>query len=140
MKHLFIIGLFSLVTSAGLAQRVYFVEENEGMEATVKQKLLEANQSIINSEVGSDYILKTSYTKLSLNQFTLKMTVIDSLTYKTVMEDNECYRLLKQHKNMRRALWLAMQSMMEKNLRQMLQAVETSRLQSRDSKLNKNKI
>jgi hypothetical protein len=116
------------------AQHNYFVEENGGMEKLAKQKLIDAKQNIINSIVGSDYILKTFYTTLSPNQFTVRMVVIDSLTFKPVIEDNENYLLVRQHKNMNAALRLAFQAMMEKNLARILDAVETNRLQARELK------
>ena len=137
MKNAMIAGFFCLFSLAVSAQQNFFVEENGGMEIPVKQKLLDANQNISHSIVGSDYILKTSYAALSPNEFTVRMTVIDSLTYKTVMEDSEDYVLRREHKKIKPAVWLALEVMMEKNLSKMLEAVEMNRLHASESQLKK---
>lgn len=139
MRYILLFGFLSFVSLIASAQHNYFVEENGGMEKVAKQKLIDARQNVVNTIVGSDYILKTSYTTLSPNQFTVRMVVIDSLTFKPVVEDNENYLLVEQHKNMNAALRLAFQAMMEKNLSRILEAVDTNRLQARELKSFKDK-
>jgi hypothetical protein len=139
MKYFLFVACLSFLSLMANAQFNYFVEENGGIEKLAKQKLINARQNVINSIVGSDYILKTSYSTLSPNQFTVRMVVIDSLTFKPVIEDNENYLLTRRHKNMNAALRLAFQAMMEKNLSRILEAVETNRLQARELKSFKDK-
>jgi hypothetical protein len=139
MKSAFSIVCLSFITLLANAQHVFFVEANGEIETIVKQKLVEAKQNIINTIVGSDYILKTSFATLSPNQFTLKVSVIDSLTFKPVIEDNESYLLKRPQKNMQAALRLAFEAMMEKNLSRIGEVMEMNRLQPREVKLYKNK-
>lgn len=111
------------------AQRFYYVEDMNGNEILIKEKLRNASQFVIDSRLASDYILKTSLASNSADQFSLKMTVVDSLSLKTILEAEEKYTLSNRGTGLKQTIPLAIQTMVEKNLREIILAAGRNHLQ-----------
>ncbi|MFI5155286.1 MAG: hypothetical protein ACHQEM_03840 [Chitinophagales bacterium] len=129
MKRLLVISLLGLVSFFANAQRFYYVEEINGSEVLIKEKLRNASQFVIDSRLASDYILKTTVASPSGNQFSLKITVIDTLSFKTVLEAEEKYTLHIAGARPKATIPLAIQTMIEKNLREIILAGGRNQLQ-----------
>lgn len=120
MKRPLAITLFSLFCFFANAQRFYYVEELNGNEVLIKEKLKNASQFVIDSPLASDYILKTSIASTSQDQFSIRMLVIDSLSFKTILEAEENYTLHRHGAGLYHAIPLAIQTMVEKNLQEII--------------------
>lgn len=129
MKRLFVINLLCLVCFLAKAQRFYYVEEMNGNEVLIKEKLRNASQFVIDSPLASDYIFKTSIASTSGDRFSLKITVIDSLSFKTVLEAEEKYTLHISGVRRKETIPLAIQTMVEKNLPEIILAAGRNHLQ-----------
>src|ERR1700682_3095031 len=94
MKNILV--LMSLILSGHLtrAQSFFYIENKNATEKSIREELMKASQYVTRSPLASDYIIKADAGVSSgSNILNLKMTVQDSVTFKTIFQSSEDYTL-----------------------------------------------
>jgi hypothetical protein len=122
MKRLLLllnVCLFFHLTSH--AQNFFYLENGNATEKEISAELVKASQYVTKSPLASDYIITASAgVRSGTNTFNLKMTMQDSVTYKTIFQSSEDYTLPAINANTRIFLKLMMSGFIEKNISQII--------------------
>ena len=112
---LYLFGLFSR------AQNFFYIENKNVTEKSIREELIKASQYVTKSPLASDYIITASVAVQSgTNILNLKMTMQDSITYKTIFQSNEEYALHSVDANTEVFLRMTIAGFIEKNISQII--------------------
>jgi hypothetical protein len=110
--------IFGLVSHA---QNFFYIENRNATEKEIREELMKASQYVTKSPLASDYIITASADIQSgTNILNLKMTMQDSVTYKTIFQSNEDYSLLAVNANTRIFLKMTISGFINKNINQII--------------------
>ena len=113
----------ALVVNAYLskAQKFFYVEEGSIGESPIKQGLLKASQFVAKSAIGSEYIIKTELgAQTKYNMPIVKITLVDSMTFKTIFQTEEAYSTKVANIHKQAAFKMAMNTLIEKNIKEII--------------------
>ena len=103
------------------AQRFFYVETGNIAEKQLKEDILKAFQYVAKSPLMSDYTIKTELGfQAESKTTTLKITMEDSATFKTIFQTREEYAFGAFKMNPQILLNMAMKTLIEKNIRQII--------------------
>ncbi len=125
MKKILLLFAFTAPACLIQAQRFFYLEKGNMAEIPLKRDLLKASQFVTESPLMSDYIVKTEvgFQKES-NITTLKIVLEDSATFKTIFLTKEEYALGGLKLNPGIFLNLAMETLIEKNIDQIIHSAK----------------
>ena len=108
-------GLFSR------AQNFFYIGNKNVTEKSIREELIKASQYVTKSPLASDYIITASVAVQSgTHILNLKMTMQDSITYKTIFQSNEDYTLHSVDANTEIFLRMTIAGFIEKNISQII--------------------
>jgi hypothetical protein len=84
-------GLFLFFSVGSRAQNFFYVEAGSGTEECIKSKLAHSFQFITKSLLESDYTVKPVVTTNADLYQSFSITVVDTMTQKTVFVAQECF-------------------------------------------------
>jgi hypothetical protein len=117
MKNILL--LISLITAGfySRAQSFFYIENNNVTEKSIREELMKASQYVTKSPLASDYIIKADAgVQSGSNMLNLKMTVQDSITFKTIFQSSEDYTLSPLNANTQIFLRITIANFIEKNI------------------------
>ena len=121
MKTIPVLAGFIFFGLISHAQNFFYIENNNGTEKTIKEELMKAFQYVTKSPLASDYIISTSVAVQSgTNILNLKMTMQDSITFKTLFQSSEEYTLQCLDANTQVFLRMTITGFIEKNINQII--------------------
>ena len=121
MKKILLLLFLVLTVFLSEAQRFFYIEPNDITGKLLRDGLLKGSQYVARSPLGSDYIIKTDVGFQSgSNILNLKMTVQDSITYKTIFQKNEDYTCSTVNANTQIFLRIAITTFIDKNINQII--------------------
>ena len=92
MKNILLIILFSLNSFLSHAQGFYYINPGNGIQKIIKTELLKASQFVLESLIVSDYTIIAGVNfQDENNSLALNISLIDSITNKTIYQANEKY-------------------------------------------------
>ena len=121
MKIITVLAGFILVGSFGHAQNFFYIGSKNSTEKSIREELMRASQYVTKSPLASDYIITASVAVQSgTNTLNLKMTMQDSITYKTIFQSSEDYTLHSAGTNTEIFLRMTISGFIEKNINQII--------------------
>jgi hypothetical protein len=94
MKNIFLLISLMLTGFIPQAQSFFYIENNNVTEKSIREELMKASQYVTKSTLASDYIIKAeACVQPGSEMLNLKMTVQDSITFKTIFQSSEDYTL-----------------------------------------------
>jgi len=121
MKKIVYLSILTLQVYWAQAQGFFYVEIGNFAEKPIKEDLSKALQMVTNSPFASDYTIKTEAgIKAGTKNTVLKIIMEDSATSNTIFETNEEYSFGKIKMNSRILLDVAMKTLIEKNIKQLI--------------------
>ncbi|MEJ0079638.1 MAG: hypothetical protein WDM78_01430 [Puia sp.] len=125
MKTIPVLTGFLLFGLFSHAQSFFYIENKNGTEKTIREELRKASQYVTKSLLASDYIITTSVAVQSgTNILNLKMTMQDSITFKTLFQSSEEYNLQCVDANTQVFLRMTITGFIEKNVSQIIVCAE----------------
>ena len=121
MKKIYILAVLSFSLYFARAQRFFYLESNDAAGNLIRDGLVKSSQFVTKSPLASDYIIKAEigYQK-EPNKLTLQIILEDSITFKTIYQTNEEYNFGVISQNSKLLLKTALETFMEKNIRQII--------------------
>lgn len=121
MKKLPILVVFILFGLLSRSQNFFYIGNKDVTEKSIRKELEKASQYVTKSPLASDYIITASAAVQSgTNVLNLKMTMQDSITYKTIFQSSEDYTLQSVDANTRIFLKITIMGFIEKNISQIV--------------------
>lgn len=121
MKIIPFLAAFIFVGLFGHAQNFFYIGNKNGTEKSIREELMRASQYVTKSPLASDYIITASVAVQSgSNILNLKMTMQDSITYKTIFQSSEDYTLHSVGTNTEIFLRMTIAGFIEKNISQII--------------------
>ena len=121
MKIITVLAGFILVGLFGHAQNFFYIGSKNSTEKSIREELMRASQYVTKSPLASDYIITASVAVQSgTNTLNLKMTMQDSITYKTIFQSSEDYTLHSVGTNTEIFLRMTISGFIEKNINQII--------------------
>jgi hypothetical protein len=115
LTGLLFVGFFSQ------AQNFFYIENKNITEKSIREELMKASQYVTKSPLASDYIITASAdVQPETNILNLKMTMQDSVTFKTIFQTSEDYSLHSVDANTRLFLKMTIAGFIEKNIGQII--------------------
>jgi hypothetical protein len=117
MKETSILIVFCFSVFFIQAQRFFYIESNPVTNRIITQGLTGSAQHVTNSPLGSDYIIKTGVgIQPETHSLQINITLLDSITLKTIYQANEEYSLGIENRNTRLHLRMLIQGFVENNI------------------------
>ena len=121
MKIVPVLAGFILFGLFSRAQNFFYIENKNVTEKSIREELMKASQYVTKSPLASDYIITATVAVQSgTNMLNLKMTMQDSITYKTLFQSNEDYTLHSVDANTEVFLRMTIAGFIEKNISQII--------------------
>ena len=121
MKIVPVLAAFLLFGLFGRAQNFFYIGNKNITERSIREQLIKASQYVTKSPLASDYIITASVAvQPGTNIVNLKMTMQDSITFKTLFQSNEDYTLLSADANTQVFLRMTIAGFIEKNISQII--------------------
>jgi hypothetical protein len=121
MKKILLLQISILISLSMQAQRFFYVESGNMAERPVKERLLKASQFVSPTPLMSDYTINTEINfKKETNTASVKITLKDSLTFKTIYQAKEAYEFGVTTLNPEILLNMAMKVLIEENINQII--------------------
>jgi hypothetical protein len=121
MKAGFVLWIFLFYFGGARAQRFFYVESGSVAEKPLKESLLKFSQYIARTPIMSDYLIKTELgIQPGFNKASISITIEDSATFNPVFQTTEEYAFPTMMMNYQRFLHMAVETMIEKNITQMI--------------------
>ena len=121
MKIIPVLTGFILFGLFGRAQNFFYIGNKNVTEKSIREELIKASQYVTKSPLASDYIITASVAVQSgTHILNLKMTMQDSITYKTIFQSNEDYTLHSVDANTEVFLRMTIAGFIEKNISQII--------------------
>jgi hypothetical protein len=121
MKKFAAAAVFMLFGLMGRSQNFFYIGNKDVTEKSIREELEKASQYVTKSPLASDYIITASAAVQSgTNTLNLKMTMQDSITYKTIFQSNEDYTLQTIDGNTQIFLRMTILGFIEKNISQII--------------------
>jgi len=103
------------------AQNFFYIGNKNVTEKSIREELEKASQYVTKSPLASDYIITASVAVQSeTNVLNLKLTMQDSITYKTIFQTNEDYTIQSVNVNTGVFLKMTIAGFIEKNISQII--------------------
>jgi hypothetical protein len=103
------------------AQNFFYIQNSNVTEKSIREELMKASQYVTKSPLASDYIITASAdVQPEANILNLKMTMQDSVTFKTIFQTSEDYSLQSVDANTRLFLKMTIAGFIEKNISQII--------------------
>jgi hypothetical protein len=117
MKIIPLLAGFILFGFFGRAQNFFYIENKNVTEKSIREELMKASQYVTKSPLASDYIITAAAgIQSGTNILNLKMTMQDSITYKTIFQSSEEYALCSVNANTQIFLRMTIAGFIEKNI------------------------
>ena len=117
MKIIPVLAGFILFGLFSHAQNFFYIENKNVTEKSIREELMKASQYVTKSPLASNYIITASVAVQSgTHILNLKMTMQDSITYKTIFQSNEDYTLHSVDANTEVFLRMTIAGFIEKNI------------------------
>ena len=117
MKIVPVLAGFILFGLFSRAQNFFYIENKNVTEKSIREELIKASQYVTKSPLASDYIITATVAVQSgTNMLNLKMTMQDSITYRTLFQSNEDYTLHSVDANTEVFLRMTIAAFIEKNI------------------------
>jgi hypothetical protein len=121
MKIIPVLAAFILLGFISNAQNFFYIDNNHVSEKSISEQLMKASQYVTQSPLASDYIISASAVVHSgTNILNLKMTMQDSITFKTIFQSSEEYILRSVDANTQVFLKITIAGFIEKNIGQII--------------------
>ncbi len=121
MKIIPVLASFILFGLFSRAQNFFYIGNKNVTEKSIEEELKKASQYVTKSPLASDYIITASVAVQSgTNILNLKMTMQDSISYKTLFQSNENYTLQFVDANTQVFLRMIIAGFIEKNISQII--------------------
>jgi hypothetical protein len=128
MKIIPVLAGFILFGLLGRAQNFFYIDNKNVTEKSIREELMKASQYVTKSPLASDYIIRASVSVQSgTNTLNLKMTMQDSITYKTIFQSSEDYTLHSVDANTQVFLRMTIAGFIEKNISQIIVCAQDDR-------------
>jgi hypothetical protein len=125
MKKILLVVSLLFIVSLSQAQRFFYVESGTEAESLFKENLLKASQFVAEAPLVSEFIIKTEIDfKTNSSAAKLKIILEDTASFKTVFQANEEYSFRAKNLNSEKLVNLALRTLIEKNLHQMIFCAE----------------
>ena len=126
LATLILFGLFSR------AQNFFYIGNKNVTEKSIREELMKASQYVTKSPLASDYIITASVAVQSgSNILNLKMTMQDSITYKTIFQSYEDYTIHSVGANTEVFLRMTIAGFIEKNISQIIACAQDDHYNTR---------
>lgn len=120
MRKIPVLAAFMLFGLLSRSQNFFYIGKDV-TEKSIREELLKASQYVTKSPLASDYIITASAAVQSgTNILNLKMSMQDSITYKTIYQSNEDYTLQSVDANTQVFLRMTIMGFIEKNISQII--------------------
>jgi hypothetical protein len=121
MKLIPILAVFIFFGFFSRAQNFFYIGNKNATEKSIREELIRASQYVTKSPLASDYIITASVAVESgTNILKLKMSMQDSITFKTLFQSNEDYILHTVDTNTEVFLRMTIAGFIEKNIIQVI--------------------
>ncbi|HEX3767139.1 MAG TPA: hypothetical protein VHT72_02135 [Puia sp.] len=121
MKLIPILAAFTFLCFFGRAQNFFYIGNKNATEKSIREELIKASQYVTKSPLASDYIITASVEVESGSHIlNLKMSMQDSITFKTLFQSNEDYTLHTINANTEVFLRMTIAGFIEKNISQII--------------------
>ena len=121
MKIIPLLAGFILYGSISHAQNFFYIENTNVAEKSIREELMKASQYVTKSPLASDYIITASIAVQSgSGMLNLKMTMQDSITFKTLFLSSEEYTLGSVDANTQVFLRMIITGFIQKNISQII--------------------
>jgi hypothetical protein len=121
MKLIPILAVFIFFGFFSRAQNFFYIGNKNATEKSIREELIRASQYVTKSPLASDYIITASVAVESgTNILKLKMSMQDSITFKTLFQSNEDYILHTVDANTEVFLRMTIAGFIEKNIIQVI--------------------
>ena len=128
MKKLIVFIMLIQTGYLAKAQRFFYVEPGNNAEQSIEKKLLQTSQYVTKSAIESDYIIKTEAGYQSKSNIAMvKIMLVDSITLKPLFQAQEEYASPFLHAKPATALNLAIRTLVEKNIGQIILSAKDNR-------------
>jgi|SRR5664279_5331366 len=121
MKIITVLTGFILLGLFGRSQNFFYIENKNVTEKSIREELVKASQYVTKSPLASNYIITASASvQTGTRILSLKLTMQDSISYKTLFQTNENYTLDPVNANTRVFLRMTIAGFIEKNISQLI--------------------
>ena len=117
MKKLLLLVFLTANVFLSQAQNFFYVETGTGAENMIKEKLTRSSQFVTASLIESEYIIKPEINQQAKNNMqTIRITVVDTMTLKTIYQSEEGYSASFINLSPKILSKFAIQTFIEKNI------------------------
>jgi hypothetical protein len=121
MKKIPVLAVFILSGLFSRSQNFFYIGNKDVTEKSIREELEKASQYVTKSPLASDYIITASAAIQSgTNILNLKMTMQDSITYKTIFQSSEDYTMRSVNAHTQIFLRMTVMGFIEKNISQII--------------------
>jgi hypothetical protein len=127
-----ILILILLLSAVGIrAQRFFYIASNRLTDKILQSGLQNKSQFVAASPLGSDYIIRTDVDiRPESNSLQLKITLQDSISLKTVFQNNEDYQIGLRNKTSRIYLQTIVRAFLDRNISRLITCAREDRTEA----------